>query len=109
MKTRNNSNYIINYGLCSLDQSISIVIYACVASQNLKLMTCLHSKIMQLLKGEPLNTFIADLHLIYILALYIHFYYVYRKATQKNRGGEGGCLEVSPLSKTVATRNLTAK
>ena len=109
MKTRSNSNCIINYGLCSLDQSISIVIYACVVSQNLKLMTCLCSKIMQLLKGEPLNTLIADLHLIYILALYIHFYYVYRKAIQKkNRAGEGGCLEVSPLSKTLETRSLTA-
>lgn len=38
MKTRSNSDCIINYGLCSLDQSISIVIFACVVSQKLKLM-----------------------------------------------------------------------
>lgn len=92
MKTRSNSNYIINYGLCSLDQSISIVIYACVVSQNLKLMICLCSKIIQLLKGEPLNTLIADLHLIYMFALYIHFYYVYRKAIKKKKKSWGRSL-----------------
>lgn len=76
-------------------------------SQRLKSMTGWCSKIMQLLKGEPLWTLIANLHLIYTCTLYINFYYVYRKFNQKIRG-KGHCLEVSPFSKTGKTRGLIA-
>ena len=77
-----------------------------MASQHLKLMTHLGSKIMQLLIGKPFQ----DTHGIFAFnlqtTLYFHFYYIHKKSTPKL---EGCYLEVSLLSKTAKNRSLMTR
>lgn len=90
MKAKNNGNYMISYGLCSLEQSVSILnnvsifyfLYVCVTSHHLKFMTHLGLKLCGYSEESPFRTLMADLHLTYRLNLYIHFYYIYIKSTQ---------------------------
>lgn len=98
----NNDQFMI----CAPLNNVSILVHVCMASQHLKLMTHLGSKIMQLLIGKPFQ----DTHGIFAFnlqtTLYFHFYYIHIKSTPKL---EKCYLEVSLLSKTAKNRSLMTR